>query len=267
MLPLDGTTTRSGCARAPRFAAMTLVLGALGAFVAYAVGGLVGFASSLLFLPVLLLLDVPLLEAVVLNLVLAIVTRLPSVVALHALVDRRRTAALLLGCLPGLGLGVVTARVVPQPALEVVAGLLVLASGGYLLRVRRVRSVPEGVSDRASVAAGACSGLMGVTTSLNGIPPAVLLARSGVEVQVRLADLSVFFVVGNCFTLAVLGATGGLAAVPVTASSGAWLVAGIAGNAVGLLAAGHLDARRFDLLTVALVVLSGAAALVGGLVG
>ncbi|AIY18191.1 TSUP family transporter [Pimelobacter simplex] len=248
---------------------VTLVVGAAGAFLAYAVGGLVGFASSLLFLPVLLLLDVPLPEAVALNLVLAIVTRLPTVVALRSHVDVRRTAVLLAGSVPGIALGVVTTRAVPQHTLEVAAGVLVLASGGYLLAARELPADHPGVSAPATALTGACSGLMGITTSLNGIPPAVLMARSGATVRTRLADLSVFFAVGNCLTLAALAATNGDAGlvVPVSAATAAWLVAGIAGNAAGLRLAGRLDARRFDLLTVVLVLLSGVGALAGAVVG
>ncbi|WP_215817163.1 sulfite exporter TauE/SafE family protein [Pimelobacter sp. 30-1] len=242
---------------------VTLVVGAAGAFLAYAVGGLVGFASSLLFLPVLLLLGVPLPEAVALNLVLAIVTRLPSVVALRADVDVRRTAVLVAGSVPGIALGVVTTRVVPQHALEVAAGVLVLASGLYLLAAREVPADHPGVSVPATALTGACSGLMGITTSLNGIPPAVLLARSGATVRTRLADLSVFFAVGNCLTLAALAVTGSAFVLPVTATTAGWLLAGLVGNAVGLALAGRLDARRFDLLTIGLVLLSGVGALVG----
>lgn len=246
---------------------VTLVVGVIGAFLAYAVGGLVGFASSLLFLPVLLLLGVPLPEAVALNLVLAIVTRLPSVVALRAHVDVRRTAVLLAGSVPGIALGVATVRLVPQHALEVAAGVLVLASGVYLLAARAVPDDHPGVSTPATALTGVCSGLMGITTSLNGIPPAVLLARSGASVRTRLADLSVYFAVGNTLTLAVLAATSTTFVLPVTATTLVWLVAGIAGNAAGVRLGGRLDPRRFDLLTVGLVLLSGVGALTGAVVG
>lgn len=242
---------------------MTLAIGALGAFLANAVGGLVGFASSLLLLPVLLLLDVPLWDAVSLNLVLAILTRLPSVIVLRSHVDVRRTGILLAGSLPGIGVGVLVGGLVPEKALEVAAGTLVLLSGLYLLLARRSGLATPGVSTNATLLAGASSGLLGVTTSLNGVPPAVLLSRSGAPVRTRLADLSVFFAVGNCFTLLAIAATHGLSTRQDSSVLAAWLLAGMVGNAFGLRLAHSLDERRFELLTIVLVLLSGIGALVG----
>ena len=242
---------------------MTLAIGALGAFLANAIGGLVGFASSLLLLPVLLLLGVPLWDAVSINLVLAILTRLPSVVALRSYVDVRRTGILLAGSVPGIGVGLLIGSAVPEQALKVAAGALVLLSGLYLLGARRSGLPAPGVTSTGTLLAGASSGLLGVTTSLNGVPPAVLLARSGAPVQSRLADLSVFFAIGNCFTLVAIAAGHGLSTSQGTSVLAAWILAGMLGNAFGLRLAHSLDERRFELLTIVLVLISG----VGGLVG
>lgn len=242
---------------------MTLAIGALGAFLACTVGGLVGFASSLLLLPVLLLLGVPLWEAISINLVMAILTRLPTVVMLRASVDLRRTGIMLAGSVPGIGVGMVVGAAVPSEVLEVVAGVLVLLSGAYLLQARRSELVSTGVTTGGTLLAGAASGLLGITTSLNGVPPAFLLARAGATVRTRLADLSVFFTVGNCFILAAIAASEGLHLFEGSSPVVAWLVAGMAGNVFGLRLAGLLDARRFDLLTITLVLLSGVVSLVG----
>lgn len=246
---------------------MVLVLGACGVFVACTVGGLVGFASSLLLLPVLLLLDVPLPEAVALNLTLAVLTRLPSVVALRRHVDRRRTATMLLGSMPGSALGLVVVRVVPAPALEVGAGVLVLLSGLYLVRVPRRSLASTSPGDGVTALAGACSGMLGVTTSLNGVPPAVLLARSGATVQTRLADLTFYFVVGNCLTLVLLSIIGGLSTTQGSTTLITWLVAGLSGNIAGLWLAERIELAVFERLTTWLVLLSGVVALTGAVLG
>lgn len=246
---------------------MVLVLGACGVFVACAVGGLVGFASSLLLLPVLLLLDVPLSEAVAINLTLAVLTRLPSVVALRRHLDRRRTATMLLGSVPGTALGLAVVRAVPATGLEVVAGVLVLSSGIYLVRAPRWSTTSTSPRDGVAAFAGACSGLLGITTSLNGVPPAVLLARSGAAVQTRLADLTYYFVVGNCLTLVLLSISGGLSTTQGSATLVVWLVAGLVGNVAGLWWAGGLDLAVFERLTTWLVLLSGVVALAGAVLG
>lgn len=247
---------------------VVLILGAVGAFACYTVGGLVGFASSLLYLPVLLVLGVPLPEAVALNLAMAVLTRLPSVVALRDHLDLRRTTTMLAGSVPGIVTGLVVARLVPAGVLEVGAGLVVLASGLHLLGARRRTSTgAPGARPHAVLLAGGCSGLLGVTTSLNGIPPAVLLARSGATVKTRLADLSAFFVVGNCLTLAALAVAADVPVVEASSATAAWLLAGMVGNAFGLRLAEAIDQRRFDDLTIGLVLLSWAASLVGAVAG
>ena len=242
---------------------MLVRLGAVATFAACVVGGLVGFASSLLLLPVLLLLGVPLADAVTLNLGLAVLTRLPSVIALRALVDRHRTTAMLAGSVPGIAVGVGLAAVVPVVGLELAAGLVVLLSGLYLLWWPAAPPRQAGTRWSLAAGAGACSGALGVTTSLNGVPPAVLLARSGEDVRHRLADLSVFFAVGNCLVIGALAATGGLSSGLAPATVAVWLGAGLAGNAVGLRLTGLVDRRRFDVATTWLVLLSGAGSLVG----
>ncbi len=242
---------------------MVLVVGAIGAFVACTVGGLVGFASSLLLLPVLLLLDVPLWEAVSLNLALAVLTRLPSVIALRSHVDIRRTATMLAGTAPGIGIGLLLADAVPTWWLELLAGLAVLLSGLFLLGARSSDRAHRAPGRAATAIAGACSGALGVTTSLNGVPPAVLLARSGASVQTRLGDLSTFFVVGNCLTIAAIAATRGLPVTDGSSTVAVWLVAGMLGNVVGLRLAGSVSQGLFDSLTIWLVLLSGTGSLAG----
>ncbi len=87
--------------------------------------------------------------------------------------------------------------------------------------------------------------------------------------KTRLADLSGFFVVGNCLTLAGLALVAEVPVVEVSSATAAWLLAGMVGNAFGLCP-GWLDAidqRRFDDLTIGLVLLSGAASLAGAAAG
>lgn len=255
--------------RADSVRPVVLILGAVGALACYTVGGLVGFASSLLYLPVLLVLGVPLAEAVALNLVMAVLTRLPTVVSLRGHIDTRRTTAMLAGTVPGIGAGLLLAGGVPSGVLEVGAGLAVLASGLHLLRARACPAPVEtrSTTGRQALLVGTGSGVLGVTTSLNGIPPAVLLARSGAPVKTRLADLSAFFVVGNCLTLAALALAADVPVVAASPETVAWLLAGMVGNAFGLRLADAIDQHRFDDLTIGLVLLSGSASLVGALVG
>ena len=241
---------------------MTLVVGAVGAFLACAVGGLVGFASSLLLLPVLLFLGVPLWEAVGLNLTLAVLTRLPSLIALRASVNLRRTGLMVLGSVPGIALGLGIGGLVPVAGLEVAAGVLVLASGAFLALAPAPSEAYAAVRHRSVLLAGGCAGVLGVTTSLNGVPPAVLLARTGEQVRTRLADLSAFFIVGNCLTMAAIAMTRDLPLLQGSVTTTTWIAAGIAGNAVGVWGAGRIGEGAFSRLTIWLVLASGCGSLV-----
>lgn len=243
--------------------------GGAAAFVACAVGGLVGFASSLVLLPALLGLGLELRTAVVVNLVVAVVTRVPTLVVLRREVDRRRTGWLLAGTAPGAVVGLVVVSRTPSRLVELVVGLVVVLAGCSLARDLHRTDGPA--TARAgplrTVTTGVGSGLLGATTSLNGVPPALLLARTERDVTIRLADLSAFFVLGNVLTLGLLLASGGGADLPPVGVLGAWVVAGAAGHGIGTAVGSGLEPGRFDRLTTTIVVLCGALALVSAAVG
>ncbi|MFA6574564.1 MAG: hypothetical protein WCS84_04025 [Nocardioides sp.] len=71
------------------------------------------------------------------------------------------------------------------------------------------------------------------------------------------------FAVGNCFTLAAIAASQSQPLLVDLSPVTVWILAGMAGNAVGLRLAHSLDERRFELLTIALVLLSGIGSLIG----
>lgn len=85
-----------------------LVLGALIVLSATFLAGVVGFAYGLVALPLLLLIGLPLVDVVVINLVIGLASRLSVVARRHADVTWRKVRLLLLGCVPGVLLGVDT---------------------------------------------------------------------------------------------------------------------------------------------------------------
>jgi hypothetical protein len=114
--------------------------------------------------------------------------------------------------------------------------------------------------------AGFTGGFLGTTTSMNGIPPALLLGRQRVTAPTFLADLAVYFVAVNALGLVALAAAAA-AAGSVDAlfpAALAWLPGSIAGNLAGTAVGPRLPTDVFRALTLALVLASGIAVAVSG---
>ena len=99
-----------------------LVLGALVVLSATFLAGVVGFAYGLVALPLLLLVGVPLGDVVVINLVIGLASRLSVVARRHADVNWGRARLLLLGCVPGVLLGVLTRDLLDTEVIQLSAG-------------------------------------------------------------------------------------------------------------------------------------------------
>jgi uncharacterized protein len=115
-------------------------------------------------------------------------------------------------------------------------------------------------------AAGALGGFLGITTSLNGPPPVVLLSRQNVAPQQFVADLAVYFIVCNGLALLLIGLAGDVDPGRVGVLLACWLPGGLLGNALGNSWAARVPQGPFRLLTLGLVVVTGLATVVTALV-
>ncbi|MBA2383156.1 MAG: sulfite exporter TauE/SafE family protein, partial [Actinobacteria bacterium] len=109
----------------------------------------------------------------------------------------------------------------------------------------------------APVAAGFLGGLLGTSTSLLGIPPALLLARQRIAAASFIADLAVYFVVSGTLGLAVLAAAGELEAEAGRAFL-YWLPGVLVANAVGTTIGLRVPQQAFRLGTLTLAFAAGA---------
>jgi uncharacterized protein len=239
---------------------MTLLLGALVVWVASFLGGVVGFAYGLVSLPLLLLLGVPLPEVVVINLLVGLTTRLVVVARRHGDINRRRVKLLIIGSIPGIGLGTVLRDFVDADVIKVGAGVLtLLAVAGLLYRQRHSPVGPATESHALLVLiVGGLGGFLGSTTSLNGIAPALLLTGSKATARNLVADLAAFFVLGNVLTLAALVVSGHWASSSLWPMLAAWLPAGLLGNYIGISLGPLLPKLLFRRITFAVILVSGA---------
>ncbi|MCZ2825640.1 MULTISPECIES: sulfite exporter TauE/SafE family protein [unclassified Modestobacter] len=247
-----------------------LVAGGVVVFLASVLAGGTGFGYSLVCAPLLLLAGIPLADVVVINLTVGVVTRIGAVLRLRHSVDRQRSTYLVAGCVPGLLLGHLVLDRVDADALKVTAGVVAVVAAGFLL-LRRP-AVPPGEpgapSRLAPGVAGVLGGFLGITTSMNGPPPVILLSHRNVAPRAFIADMAVYLLACNTMALAVIGLTGGLSLDRVGLLLACWLPGAVLGNLLGVAYGSRLPLAPFRLLTLGLVMVTGLATVatsIGGL--
>ncbi len=236
-----------------------LLAGAVVVCLASVLAGGTGFGYSLVCAPLLLLAGFPLADVVVVNLTGGVVTRIGAVLRLRHSVDRQRSTYLVAGCVPGLLLGYVVLDLVDDDLLKVTAGSVAVVAAGFLLLRRPATSQPGPASAPrlAPGIAGVLGGFLGITTSMNGPPPVILLSHRNVAPRQFIADMAVYLLVCNALALLLLGLTGGLALDRVGLLLVCWLPGAVLGNTLGVSYGSRLPARPFKLLTLGLVVVTG----------
>jgi uncharacterized membrane protein YfcA len=236
-----------------------LYLGGLAAAVVALLAGTSGFGFGLLAAPVLLLAGFSLPFVVTVNLLTSVATRVSVAYRLRRDVDRRRVALLVLGSIPGLWVGARTLGSVDRHTVKLAVGIVVMAATAALAYAER--HPPRAGGDRTPVVAGFLGGLLGTTTSLIGVPPALMLARRTLTTSAFFADMAVYQIVTAAIGLGVLALEGRF-----DGHGGRtfllWLPGVIAGNLAGTTLGLRLSARAFRLSTLALAFVGGAVTVV-----
>ena len=207
-----------------------VVLGGFLVAMAALLAGASGFGLGLTATPALLLSGFSLPFVITVNLLVSVATRISVVWRLRSHIQSRRAGLLIVGAAPGLWLGSRAVGTFDANTLKVGAGIVVAAAAlalgwserrPFTFRTRFLTPV-----------AGFFGGFLGTTTSLIGIPPALLLTQRRVATQAFFADLGVYFVVTSSLGLAVLAADhrfSGAAARDTLC----WLPGVLAANVVG----------------------------------
>jgi uncharacterized membrane protein YfcA len=231
-----------------------LILGGLLVTAAALLAGTSGFGFALLATPALVLCGFSLPFVVTVNLLISLATRLSVAWRLHDVIDRRRVGLLVGGAIPGLWIGSRTLGAVDEHVLKLAVGIVVALAAATLAWAERRPPRPR--VRGLNVAAGFTGGLLGTTTSLIGVPPALLLARRRLPTVSFFADLAVYFVATAAIGLAVLAADGHFS------GSGArafvwWLPGVLVANAIGTTVGLRLPAAAFRRLTLGLAFAAG----------
>jgi len=232
----------------------SLILGGAIAAASALLAGTSGFGFALVATPLLLLSGFSLPFVVTVNLLIAVATRASVAWRLRHAIDGGRVLLLVGGAVPGLWVGSRTVGAVDPHTLKLCAGLLVALAAVALATANRYPPGPD-VPGLGAVA-GFLGGLLGTTTSLIGVPPALLLAWRRLATASFFADLSVYFVATAGIGLAVLGVDGRLDGDGARAFVW-WLPGVLVGNIVGTTVGLRLSARTFQRLTLAVAFVAG----------
>ena len=219
------------------------------------VAGASGFGFALLATPLLLLSGFSLPFAVTISLLSAIASRITVVLRLSDAISGKRVALLLLGAVPGLFLGARLLSAFSEHEIKFGVGIVIMAATTSLFYTER--HPPRTSRPAVAVAAGFLGGALGTTTSLVGVPPALLLARERLTARNFLADMAAYFI-----------ATGALGAVALAtenhfSTGGAraflyWLPGILVGNYIGTSVGLRMPERTFRLVTLVLAFAAGA---------
>ena len=235
---------------------MVLVGSVMAIFVASILGGLTGFASSLLATPLLLLAGLDLASVVVVNLVATLASRAVVVARDHHRIDRPRVLRLGIACAPGAWAGAVVVGLLDPELLRVGAGVLVVVLGVALLLTHRLES-PYRPGRVVTLGTGLVGGFLSTSTSLNGPPVAILLQQLRLTPPNFIADLAAYFVVVNSVSLLILGAQERIPAALLWPTLPVLIAVAIIGNQIGRRLTGVIPAAAFRVVTIGLVIASG----------
>jgi uncharacterized protein len=232
-----------------------MVLAALAAFAGAAVQSASGLGFALVLSPALFAVMEPE-EAVTAVLLLgaalcALVLVESHRVATHGLVR------LLVPAVPGLVAGLVVLAALSKDALQVGVGLVVIAAAGWQRRWTPVR-IPAPV-------AGFLSGVLTTSISVNGPPLALWLESERVPPATFRATLAAAFLLLDVAGVALIVGSEGADTIDL-GRLGPLLACVLAGYALGAVAFRRLNAERFSTVVMALVICTGVASIVTGLI-
>jgi uncharacterized membrane protein YfcA len=158
------------------------------------------------------------------------------------------------GALPGLWLGSRTLGALDAHEVKIAVGAIVAAAAAGITWADR--NPPRPRLRGLNLVTGFLGGVLGTTTSLTGVPPALLLARRRLVQESFFADLSVYFVATAAAGLAVLVADGHFSDHAATTFVW-WLPGVLVTNFVGTTLGLRLPSGAFRRMSLALAFAAG----------
>ena len=233
-----------------------MLLAALAAFAGAAVQSASGLGFALVLSPALFAVMEPE-EAVTAILILGAALCTLVLVESHR-VATHGLARVLLPAVPGLGAGVLLLSALSKQSLQVGVGLAVIAAAAWQVRHHARVRIPAAV-------AGFVSGVLTTSISINGPPLALWLEAERVPPRRFRATLAAAFLALDLAGVALILAREGADTVEL-GSLGPLLACVLLGYAIGAVGFRRLDPERFSVVVLIVVICTGVASVVAGLV-
>jgi hypothetical protein len=232
-----------------------MALAAVAAFAGAAIQSASGMGFALVLSPALFAVMDPE-EAVTAVLLLG------AALCVLVLIESRRVATyglgrLLVPAVPGLLAGVVVLAVLSKQALQVGVGVAVVAAAAWQLRHRAAVRIP-------ATAAGFLSGVLTTSISVNGPPLALWLESQAVPPARFRTTLAAAFLILDIAGIALIASREGVDVID-PGRVGPLLGCVLVGYGLGAVAFRRLDAERFSTIVLSLVICTGVASVVAGL--
>jgi uncharacterized membrane protein YfcA len=164
---------------------------------------------------------------------------------------------LLVPAVPGLAVGVVVLAALSKEALQIGVGVAVVIAAVWQLR-------HGAVARMSAVAAGFLGGVLTTSISVNGPPLALWLEAEQVPPAVFRATLAASFLILDVAGVALIVSREGSDTVDL-ARLGPLLACVLAGYALGAVGFRRLDAERFSAIVLSLVICTGLASVIAGI--
>ena len=233
-----------------------MLLAALAAFAGAAVQSASGLGFALVLSPALFAVMEPE-EAVTAVLILGMVLCALVLIESHR-VATHGLARVLLPAVPGLGVGVVLLSALSKQSLQVGVGVAVIAAAAWQVRHHARVRIPASV-------AGFVSGVLTTSISVNGPPLALWLEAERIPPRRFRATLAAAFLALDAAGVALIVGKEGADTVDL-GELGPLLACVLVGYAIGAVGFRRLDAERFSIVVLVVVICTGVASVVAGLV-
>ncbi|MEM8532141.1 MAG: sulfite exporter TauE/SafE family protein [Chloroflexota bacterium] len=232
------------------------LIGGIIVFVAAVLGGIAGFGFALLCTPLLLIVGFPLSLIVPVNLSLALVSRISVAYRFRNHLNTRRVFLLVVSSFPGMYIGIWVLTLISSSILQAATGVVIMLA--VLLMARTPQQETTKPLAGAVYIAGLLGGFLGATTSLNGIPPALLLVRDQTSPRQFQANLALFFVMSNAITLFFLTTQQQIDFFTILPIFMLWLPSVLLGSILGIVLSTRLSTTVFRRMVLVIAFVAGA---------